>query len=145
MKIYLKTEVPANYLRVFAQFDKALFEALAPPFPKPNLLRFDGSKQGDEVHIQLVLPFGIKQDWVSVITEDSHNEQAAWFIDEGEKLPFFLTTWKHRHLIQKKTENSCYIIDDITFTSPFGWLLYPVLYLQFLYRKPIYRRYFAHK
>lgn len=142
MKIYLKTEVSGNYLTVFQQFDRKLFEALAPPFPKPLLLRFDGSKQNDQVHIQLVLPFGIKQDWVSLITEDGQDETLAWFVDEGIKLPFFLSKWKHRHIIEKKTENSSYIIDDIEFSSPFVFLLYPVLWLQFAWRKPVYRRYF---
>ncbi|MEZ4685197.1 MAG: hypothetical protein R3B47_03775 [Bacteroidia bacterium] len=67
-----------------------MFEKLSPPGAGVELLRFDGSEEGDEVHIRMSLFFGlIKQDWFARIIEDGQNEQEAWFIDEGIRLPFF--------------------------------------------------------
>jgi ligand-binding SRPBCC domain-containing protein len=59
-------------------------------------------------------------------------------------LPFFLKYWRHHHRIVQDGQ-STRIIDDIHFRSPlllFDFLLWPVLWLQFLYRKPIYRNVF---
>lgn len=65
--------------------------------------------------------------------------------DEGVKLPYPLTYWKHRHIVRKVTEDTSCIIDDITFKGPnalFTLLLYPAIYLGFYPRKKIYRAIF---
>lgn len=148
MKIYIATEVEGNYKKILPQFNQDLFLALAPPGMKLNLLRFDGSKKGDTVHIAMQ-PLGMKileQEWVSEITEDNENNTEAWFVDEGKILPPFLAKWKHRHLVQKKSENRSIIVDDIQFSTPFrllDFLMYPIMYAQFYYRKPIYKRFFG--
>jgi ligand-binding SRPBCC domain-containing protein len=44
-----------------------------------------------------------------------------------------------------KDDEGTIIIDDITFRTPSiltDYLFYPLLYLQFLYRKPIYKKVF---
>ncbi|MBD0260611.1 MAG: hypothetical protein ICV83_33250, partial [Cytophagales bacterium] len=53
--------------------------------------------------------------------------------------------WRHRHEIRQHGTGSL-IVDDVSFRSPnrlLDWLLYPVMYLQFAYRKPVYRRLFG--
>ncbi len=148
MKIYTSTSVKGQPKSILRQFDRKLFEALAPPGIRINLLRFDGSVKGDEVHIEM-LPLGIsllRQEWKSLITENENGETESWFVDEGTKLPWFLKKWKHRHIVRKLNAEEGEIIDDITYESSFfliGWLLYPVMFLQFYYRKPIYRKYFS--
>ncbi len=142
MRIKIKTKVNKDYKAVFEQFDKDLFLALNPPIMPVKLLRFDGCKTGDEVHIQL--PF--KTLWISDITEFSASEKEIYFIDEGRKLPFPLKKWKHKHRIIKLSENETLIVDDINFSTNFillDILIYPTLFLQFLYRKPIYKKWFA--
>lgn len=147
MNIYISTKVNGTPEVILSKFDRALFEALVPPGMKIHLLRFDGSVKGDEVHIEM-LPLGIprlKQEWHSLITENVNGENESWFVDEGTKLPWFLSKWKHRHLVRKISPDTSEIIDDITYKSPFfllSWLLYPVMFLQFYYRKPVYRKYF---
>lgn len=145
-KIFLKTRVQGRPADIMKRFDSSLFEKLSPPGAGVELLRFDGSKEGDQVQIRMSLLLGlIKQDWFAQITEDGSNEKEAWFVDEGVKLPFFLKQWRHRHVAQADGPEHSYIIDDIQYKSPFallGWLLYPVMYLQFAYRKPIYRKVF---
>ncbi len=141
MKINISTPVSQSIDQVWAGFDQHLFSKLAPPFPPINLLRFDGSEVGDEVHLELNLIF-FKQVWASLITENVKTEEEIYFVDEGIKLPFFLKYWRHKHRIVKSGIQA-HIIDEITFESPFGFLLYPVLYLQFMYRKPIYKKIFA--
>ncbi|MGB3467198.1 MAG: hypothetical protein WBA74_18090, partial [Cyclobacteriaceae bacterium] len=67
------------------------------------------------------------------------------FIDEGTSLPFFLKYWKHHHRVIADGTGSK-IVDDITFKTPFfipAFLMYPALYGQFMYRKPIYQRFFS--
>ena len=126
------------------RFDRDLFMALAPPFPKIELVSFTGSKKGDQVKIKFLAP--VNTTWVSDITEHGEDAQQAWFVDEGTTLPYPLKSWKHRHIVHKIDENNSEIIDDITFEGTnklISLLLYPALYIGFSQRKPIYRRYFS--
>ncbi|WKK79080.1 SRPBCC family protein [Marivirga arenosa] len=144
MHIKLKTQVSQGYLKVKEGFNEKLFLSLNPPFPPVKLKEFGGSEKGDKVHLQLNFIL-FKQDWISRITFDNTDDSVFEFIDEGEKLPFFLKYWKHHHIVEKSSEQTSNIIDDITFKSPFilfDFILYPVLLLQFAYRKPIYRKLF---
>lgn len=145
MRLIIQTPVQGDYREVLARFDQALFEQLTPPGAKVELLRFDGSETGDLVHIRLFLPLMKPQDWVSEIVDHGTNEQQAWFVDEGRTLPWFLSQWQHRHVV-RQADGHCVIVDDITFRGPV-WLpdaaLYPVLWLQFAARRPVYRRVFG--
>lgn len=143
MKLKISTSVEQDYRSVMRGFTQDLFLKLNPPFPPVRLLRFDGCKKGDIVSLELNFIF-FRQQWTSVILEDGLDEQEFYFIDFGEKLPFFLKYWRHHHRILRDEEGAR-IIDDISFRSPFllmDYLLWPVLWLQFFYRKPIYRRLF---
>ena len=144
MKIKLTTKVEQDYKTVYKGFDKDLFVALKPPLLPLELLRFDGSKTGDEVHIRLGKGW-LSQDWNALIVEDKVTDEEAWFIDEGTMLPFFLKSWRHRHLIIKADSGSL-IVDDIIYKTPTwltDYLLYPLMWLQFAARKPVYRRVFG--
>lgn len=147
MKILIKTPVGKDYKTVWSGFNRDLFEALKPPFLPLTLKRFDGSRTGDEVHIQL--GFGIlKQDWNALIIEHDENEQECYFVDEGSKLPFFLKTWYHKHRIIRQADGSSVIVDDIDFTTPFklmDYIMYPLMYMQFAARQPIYKKVFSKK
>lgn len=143
MKINIETQVQQDYLKVKDGFNETLFTKLSPPFPPVKLLRFDGSKTGDLVSLELNFLF-FKQKWTSKITDDKTTEQEFYFIDKGVELPFFLKEWQHKHRIINTKEGSI-IRDEITYKSGFSLLtllLYPALYIQFLYRKPIYRKIF---
>jgi ligand-binding SRPBCC domain-containing protein len=70
------------------------------------------------------------------------------FVDVGTKLPFFLSEWTHRHRIIKKSDQESIIMDDISYSGGgvvLSLLLYPALWLQFVYRRPIYKKWFAKK
>jgi len=143
MKILIKTKVEKNYNDVFEGFDENLFLELKPPLLPLKLLRFDGSRKGDEIHIQLGAGF-VKQRWDALIVEDGEKEGELYFIDKGIQLPFFLKEWTHHHRVLKSNEGAT-IVDEIYFKSPFflfDYLLYPILYLQFYARKPVYKRVF---
>lgn len=144
MHLKLKTKVNQNFLAVKEGFNENLFLSLNPPFPPVKLKEFGGCAKGDKVHLELNFIF-FKQDWISEITFDNTSDNVFEFIDEGTQLPFFLKYWKHHHIVEKSEGNQSYIIDDIKFKSPFklmDFLLFPVLWLQFAYRKPIYKRIF---
>ncbi len=144
MKLKISTKVQQDFLKVKDGFNEQLFLRLNPPFPFVRLLRFDGCEKGDLVSIELDFVL-FKQMWESQIIEDSLDDSKFHFIDVGDKLPFFLSKWKHTHII-KRIEGGSEIIDDIDFYAYnllFTWVLYPILYLQFLYRKPIYRKVFG--
>ncbi len=144
VRILIPTYVRQPIEVVWAGFDETLFRKLSPPFPPATLLRFDGSLPGDEVHVELNF-FFFKQTWVSLITGQHESPEEIYFVDEGIELPFFLRTWRHKHRIARRGTGSC-IIEEIEFRTPFllmDYLLYPVLYGQFAYRKPIYRRVFG--
>jgi ligand-binding SRPBCC domain-containing protein len=144
MKLRIRTRVNQNYQRVWAGFDRELFLLLSPPFPPISLLRFDGCHRGDVVEVELNFLF-FRQVWKSEIVDQQMGADEISFVDEGRRLPFFLKYWRHRHRILRR-DNQSEIVDDITFRSPFvllDYVLYPVMYLQFAYRRPIYRKVFA--
>ncbi|WP_420150132.1 SRPBCC family protein [Spirosoma sp.] len=149
MHLYFETQVNQPISRVWTGFNQALFKELNPPFPPVKIIRFDGCLQGDVVHIELNF-FVFRQDWISLIVEQQTQVNEIFFVDQGTKLPFFLRYWQHRHRLLRTptdvTGEQTIIIDDITFRTPFlltDYLLYPILWLQFAYRKPIYRRWFS--
>ena len=144
MRLVIKTFVRSSLSDARTGFTQALFLKLNPPFPPVKLKQFDGCKTGDIVHLELnFLLFW--QEWISLITRDGNDDKEWWFIDEGTKLPFFLKTWKHHHRVVRVTADISEIIDDVTFSTGTiltDLLMYPALYLQFVYRKPIYKRFF---
>ena len=144
MNIKLTAEVKGNYRDIMQRFDRQLFEALAPKQGKIEIVKFTGSKKGDQVHLRFLSP--IRADWISDITEDGVDEEEAYFVDEGVKLPFPLRYWRHKHIVRKLTENTSLIVDDITYRGPnklVSVLMYPAVYAGFYPRKSIYQDYFG--
>lgn len=143
MEIKISTKVNQDYQTVFKNFDRELLEKLTPSFIPFELLKYDGSRTGDEVHILLNV-LGLNQLWITDITENSNDLEEIYFVDQSSKLPFFLKYWHHKHRILK-VKNGSKIIDEVTFKTPFkflDYLCYPVMYLLFYYRKHIYKREF---
>ena len=143
MKITIETAVEQGYLDVKSGFDASLFIKLSPPFPPVRLIRFDGSRKGDFVTLELDFIF-FRQKWTSEITDDRTTDLEFFFVDQGVELPFFLKTWRHKHRVISSGIGSL-IRDEIEYEAPIEfltYLLYPVLWAQFAYRKGIYRRVF---
>ena len=144
MNIVIKTKVKGHYKTIMTQFDRQLFEALAPKNAKMEIVEFTGSKKGDRVHLRFISP--IKAEWVSIITEDGSDDQQAFFVDEGVQLPFGLSYWRHQHIVRKLSETESEIIDDISFKGSNALttlVMYPGIYASFLPRKKIYQSYFG--
>ncbi len=128
--------------QVWDQFDENLFEKLNPPWVSARLLRFDGNKVGDEVHLEINFIL-FKQKWISEIVSNDSRDGHYEFVDEGKALPFFLKYWRHCHVITHN-EGGVDLIDDIQFSTGTligDLLLYPALLAQFWYRKPVYKKY----
>ncbi len=144
MKITIETAVEQSVSDVWEQFDDKLLLKLSPPFPPVKLISF-GQKVGEKVTFELNF-FILRQLWVSKITDSYLSADESFFIDEGITLPFFLKYWKHKHrIVRDNTTSGSKIIDEIEFRTPTvltDYIFYPILYLQFLYRKPIYQRVF---
>jgi ligand-binding SRPBCC domain-containing protein len=143
MQIQIETPVGQSYLDVKDGFNETLFKKLSPPFPPVKLLRFDGSRKGDLVTLELNFIF-FKQKWTSEIIQDSTTDLEFSFVDQGVELPFFLKKWKHRHRVISSGIGSV-IRDEIEYEAPFRLLtyaLYPALWLQFAFRRPIYKKIF---
>ncbi|PIQ49098.1 MAG: hypothetical protein COW03_06840 [Cytophagales bacterium CG12_big_fil_rev_8_21_14_0_65_40_12] len=143
MELKITTEVGQTLQNVILGFNENLFLKLSPPFPKVILKRFDGSSKGDIVSLELDFIL-FKQLWTSEIISNSSTPLKFEFEDKGIVLPFFLKSWRHKHILQVKN-GKVLIIDDISFRTHyklFDYLLYPAMYLQFLMRKPVYKRVF---
>ena len=144
MKFSISTVVEQPLEKVFEGFNKDLFIKLKPPGIGLKILRFDGCQINDVVELELNF-FLFKQYWKSTIIEDSHNNQEIYFIDSStsSELPFFLKNWKHKHRIIKH-KNGSKIIDEIDFRAPYGLdiLIFPMIWAQMAWRKPIYRKCF---
>lgn len=145
MHLLLQTDVPQPLESVAAGFSEKLFRALAPPFPRLELERFDGSQKGDMV--SMLLHFGpLKQRWISEIVANGETADEWFFVDDGRQLPRPLKYWQHRHLLQRLPSGGTRIVDDITYSTGsklLDALLYPALLAQFLYRKPVYKKFFS--
>lgn len=138
MKIIISTPINRNFKEVFARFNLKLFEALKPPLIKLVVERFDGCNKGDEVHLKVA-----GQRWVSHITDYLENEDEIYFIDRGVIIPPPLKDWLHIHRIERTGTNSCNVIDDIEYSSGHALLdriIFPVIYVMFKMRRPIYKR-----
>ena len=146
MRVLLRTTVAQPPAQVMAGFTKKLFVALAPPFPKLRLLRFDGCRTGDQVEIELDTLVK-RLLWTSLIVDDGQlADGTLFFVDEGRILPPPLRFWRHRHLLEPGPNGTCVIVDDLEYrtASPLlDRLLYPAMWAQFAWRKPIYRRWFG--
>lgn len=144
MHLTIRTPVARPLPDVWAGFDRTLFERLSPPFPPVRVLRFDGCQRGDVVSLELNFLL-FRQVWTSHITDQQTRPDEIYFIDQGVKLPFFLRAWHHKHRLIRQG-NGTVIADEITYQTP-HWLLdylfYPLLWVQFAYRKPIYRQVFG--
>ena len=142
MRIELSTRIEnRTIVNTFHKFDEALFLKLAPPLPVSKLIRFDGCEENDVVALKIRI-FFTWQLWESQIVSNEHTESEINFVDEGRILPFFLSFWRHRHRIVKEN-NDVLIIDDIEFfahNNVLTLLSFPILYLMFAMRKPIYRK-----
>ncbi len=147
MKIFFETTIEQPFEVVRDHFNEELFAYLKPPGVTVDIERFDGCKKGDEVHLKLHT-LGKKQQWISLITEDGGDADSWYFVDEGKKTPWPISAWRHVHTVKKISENSCKIIDDITYTcspslvAPFAA---PALWLSFAIRPFKYQQFFRKK
>jgi ligand-binding SRPBCC domain-containing protein len=143
MQLHLKTKVNQDFKVVFDGFNEELFQKLAPPYPQIKLIRFDGSKPGDRIEIEMET--GIKTFlWTSLIVSENKTGSEAYFIDEGQVLPTPLKKWRHKHLVTASGSGAIIhdIIEYTTGSKFMDILLYPLMLLQFSYRKPIYKKEF---
>jgi ligand-binding SRPBCC domain-containing protein len=146
MQFVIQTQVETDYQTVSRLFDDKLLIYLTPPFPPVKILQYGGNQKGAEVRLELDFLL-FRQLWVSLITEEYAGADEIFFVDQGTKLPFFLSYWHHKHRLIRQG-NETVIADEVTFRTPFflfDFLFFPVLYLQFLYRKPRYRKFFSLK
>jgi ligand-binding SRPBCC domain-containing protein len=144
MKIRFETPIELGYLQIRDKFDRQLFEALSPPGVSVLLRRFDGCKKGDEYHLGLNF-LGKSQEWQGVITDEKTTDTEWAFVDEGKVLPWPLVEWKHTHIVEKVSDNSSLIVDDIDFECATPWLIpvvAPGLWLMFAIRPYKYHQYF---
>lgn len=146
MHLYLRTHVVAAPAQVWQGFTRELFLALAPPFPPFRLRRFDGCRRGDEVHLELGTG-PLCYPWTSLITDHGVLPDGThYFVDEGQQLPPPLRYWQHRHLMQPAPGGGSYIVEDLEYRTGSGLLdrlLWPAMWAQFAWRRPIYRRWFG--
>lgn len=144
MKIFFETAVPQPWQKIRDMFDRDLFTYLKPPGVDVEILRFDGCKKDDEIHLDIHL-MGRRQRWVSLVTEALSTENGWHFVDEGKVVPWPVRTWRHVHRVEKVDEQNSKIIDDITYQCEPEWiapLVAPVMWLSFAIRPHRYQAFF---
>lgn len=147
MRLYFRTRLKSPVETIKARFTRELFVALAPPWTAIEILRFDGCKKGDEVHLS-IKSLGRPQQWISHITDEGGTDSGWFFVDEGKSLPWPLTYWHHRHGVEKSGDHESKIIDDIVYRASnrfLEWLIYPVLWATFAIRPKRYQQFFGEK
>ncbi|MEN7551434.1 hypothetical protein AAG747_26190 [Rapidithrix thailandica] len=147
MKFKVKTAVPQPLVKVWQKFDDQLLQQLTPPYPILRLLRYEGNHTGDLIILELDFVL-FKQRWKSQVVNFKLDNQYIAFTDQGIQLPFFLSTWQHTHQLEQTSKQHTIITDEVEYHTPMlvlDYLLYPLLFCLFLYRRPIYKRIFADK
>ena len=145
MKLRFEAKVNKSLGFVKNSFNENLFLSLKPPLMQLKLLRFDGCRAGDQVHLKMGA-FGILQNWISVITSDHENEKEWQFVDEGTAIPWPLLHWKHVHRVIALSAEETLIVDDIEYkgVNPLMTaLMYPSLWMSFSIRPRIYLKIFS--
>jgi len=145
ISLWIETKVKGQPLKIFEGFNENLFRALKPPVMSLDVLRFDGCKIGDQIHLS-VGALGITQPWISIITEVHRDDHECYFVDEGKQLPTPFFTWKHTHRIRKFDDYHSLIIEDIQYTCRPQFLekvLSPLLKFQFSLRSSVYLKFFS--
>ncbi len=144
-RIQIETIVDADLATVLNSLNLELFRRLNPPFPPVKILQFDGTEKGGITHLSLNFLL-FKQEWISENVESGFLEDGLFqFVDEGRKLPFFLKFWRHTHRFEEiRTHGSrvqTRILDSIQYQGRGiqGLFLQPILKMQFLFRKPVYK------
>ncbi len=145
MNLKFENTVNFSFNKVVKNIGKDMFMALNPPWNPMKLLRFDGTKVSDEVHLELNL--GIKNvPWISKIVKSELNDVEFNFIDIGLKILPGMKSWHHQHIFRKIDNDKTLIIDDISFETENGFLdlLYRnLISIQFLYRRYAYKNFLS--
>jgi ligand-binding SRPBCC domain-containing protein len=143
----LKFENTVNYpfSKVIKNIGKEMFVALNPPWSSMELLRFDGTKVSDEVHLNL--NFGFKKlPWVSKIVKSDLSDVEFNFIDIGFKMLPGMKSWHHQHIFRSAGNNQTIIIDDVSFeasNSAVELIYSKLIYIQLYYRKFAYENFLS--
>lgn len=146
MRFLIPTLVKGNYKTVFSGFDHGLLLKLTPPGMRLELVSADApDKPGGRIHIKVKVLGLIRQEWVNEFSRYELRDDECHFVDEGRTMPFPFKRWRHDHRVLKEGDNAK-IVDDVTYSSGLlilDWLLFPVVWFQFRYRRPIYRKHFG--
>ncbi|MFN8393472.1 MAG: hypothetical protein U0176_02220 [Bacteroidia bacterium] len=146
MRFLIKTAVKGEPRKVFAGFDHNLLLKLSPPGMRIDLIHADPAEKPDGyIHLKVTMLGIIRQEWKNRFSNYEINDDRCHFVDQGDMMPFPIKLWRHDHRVER-LEGTTHIIDDVQYGTNFfllDWLLFPVLWFQFRYRRPIYRRHFG--
>ena len=128
-----------------SRFHAGIIHCVGSALPEAAAAALRRLPTGDQVEIELDTLVK-RLPWTSLIVDDGLlADGTLFFVDEGQTLPPPLRYWRHRHLIQPGPQGGSIIVDDLeyrTATPALDALLYPAIWAQFAWRKPIYRRWF---
>ncbi len=147
MRFQILTRVKGDHREVFRQFDQNLLLQLNPPGVRLQILDFqEPDVPGGRIKLRVTILGSIRQDWENEFSQYELSDRECHFVDEGVLMPFPIRKWRHDHRILADGPGRAIINDDITFKTGFflmDWMMFPILWLQFRYRRPIYRRKFG--
>jgi hypothetical protein len=139
-----RTRIDKPLAEVARRFDQNLMQYLAPAFPRLRLHTHEGNHPGSRVSVGLdFLLFEWKWE-VEIVSEERRT--GSWvFVDEGRRLPPFLSAWRHEHGLFALSTQQTEITDRIFWRPGRYWPSFLVRILvesQFRRRGPLYRRFF---
>ena len=142
MKFVVESKIrDVNIRDVYRVFDFRLLAKLSPPFMKPEAKLYEGNKPGHQLYFIIHTPIG-GYPWKGKVTEENISENEIYFVDEGIDMAFGMSAWKHKHRLIK-TDTGTLVRDEVYFDTKnplWKYVLLPGVWLQFLYRKPLYEK-----
>ncbi len=147
MRFQILTRVQGSHRDVFLKFDHSLLTQLTPPGIRMELLHAqEPSEPGAYIQLRVTILGIIRQNWENAFSHYALGELECHFVDEGRVMPFPIRYWRHDHRVLADGAHHAIINDDVTFKTGFfllDWIMYPILWMQFRFRQPIYRRVFG--
>ena len=110
---YYKTEIPRSISEVWSFFQSNQNLAAITAFPKIDILGDKDVEKDANIHLRLNFML-FKIHWKGRITEVVPE---AYFIDQGEKLPFPIKSWSHVHAFKRLSSDETKMIDKVEYDS----------------------------
>jgi ligand-binding SRPBCC domain-containing protein len=141
-KLVFKKKVKATLAQIEKKINKDFFQQMIPPIYPVELIDFEIPKDGAEFSIALKGPYPLKI-WQGHMHSFSRQVKEYEFVDEGKRLPFPFSKWRHKHRFVESPVGGTFLVDEIEYEcvdERFEKVVEMFLFFYFKYRQFQYQK-----